>query len=162
MKTLHLVLNPVPGHARFPFGDPHQQESQEAQKHVRLNPFILPVIDGSQIQRRFEGPESPIDFHQLFVPQSDIPGAQSVIAAGDDVLTVIFQIQQIRNRPEYLLMDRLPVLPKDIQGVGSTEGIKDIGFRLPGPVGGVRLTLRFKLGEMTVDEERPKMLPTIA
>jgi hypothetical protein len=27
---------------------------------------------------------------------------------------------------------------------------------------GVRLTLRFKLGEMTVDEERPKMLPTIA
>jgi hypothetical protein len=75
---------------------------------------------------------------------------------------VIFQIQQIRNRPEYLLMDRLPVLPKDIQGVGSTEGIKDIGFRLPGPVGGVRLTLRFKLGEMTVDEERPKMLPTIA
>jgi hypothetical protein len=67
---------------------------------VRLNPFILPVIDGSQIQRRFEGPESPLDFHQLFVLQSDIPGAQSVIAAGDDVLTGQMGLLGIANQNE--------------------------------------------------------------
>ena len=88
MKTLHLVLNPVPGHLRFPLGDPHQQERQEAEEDVRFNPFVLPVIDGSQIQSCLQGPESPLDFHQLFVTQGDILRGQRVVTGGDDVLPV--------------------------------------------------------------------------
>ena len=57
MKTLHLGFNPVPGQICFPLGNPHQKKRQEAEEHVRMNPLILPVIDGSQIQGRLQGPE---------------------------------------------------------------------------------------------------------
>jgi hypothetical protein len=88
MKTLHLGSNPVPGHVGFPLGNPYQKERQETEKHVRLNPLILTVIDRSQIQGRFQGPESPFHFHQLFVTQSHILRSQCIVTGGDDILPV--------------------------------------------------------------------------
>ncbi|OPY81656.1 MAG: hypothetical protein A4E70_01090 [Syntrophus sp. PtaU1.Bin005] len=53
-----------------------------------FDPFILPVINRSQIQSRFQGSESPLHFHQLFVPQCHILRTQGVVTGGNDVFPV--------------------------------------------------------------------------
>jgi hypothetical protein len=48
-ESAEVVPDPVPGELALPFGDPGQQESQDADLDVSLNPRWQPVMHGGQL-----------------------------------------------------------------------------------------------------------------
>jgi len=100
MKTLHYTTNMVPGVPRFSLRDAHQHERQETEKHMRLDAFILPMMNGPQIQGRFQGAEGPLHLQKLLVPQGDVFRGQAVVTGGEDVLPI-----QMRLLPDLALVD---------------------------------------------------------
>src|SRR5512137_2196706 len=85
MNPLQNRPDMVPGVARFVLDDPDEQKGQETEKDMGPDPLFLPVVDGPELQGGLERSEGPLHLDQLLVPQRDVLGTETVIAAGQQI-----------------------------------------------------------------------------
>ena len=68
--------DPTPRHAGASLSDPDQQQSKPAQQHVGADAWFDAVVDGSQVEGRFEVAEPAFGLEQVLVAERDILSRQ--------------------------------------------------------------------------------------
>lgn len=104
--------------------DPHQQQRQPAQQHVRADPLLHPVVDGPQIQGVFERAEGVFDLDELPVAHGEIFGGEAIIRGAHQVRAV-----EPRLGPHLVRVDLQPAVlvraeVEPIGGVGQERAAR--------------------------------------
>ena len=90
MKTFQLGPDLGPGHAGLQLCDPNQQQGEPAKHNMGADAVGLGVVYRSEGQGRLQGPEGPLNFHELFIPQGNILGRQTLVTGAQQIFAIQF------------------------------------------------------------------------